>query len=155
MLEENKRNGQRKEEDNLTFFSFLKIERGPWEKAGIFSYLNSANFKKFSISMYLYMCIYNVINCVCTHPWLMEYIVRGEEELSSVFLNSYLVSVLMSLSDYLQLLTNPIPRAALKCRPCKQPHISVWKLSTCKSSVELVMAGMFGSGWSCYWNLRF
>lgn len=51
--------------------------------------------------MYLYMCIYNVINCVCIYLWLMEYIVRGEEEFSSVFLNFYLVFVLMSLFDYL------------------------------------------------------
>lgn len=81
----------------------------------------------------------------------MKYIVHGEEGLSSVFLNSpSFISVMTSLSDYLQLLTKPIPRGALKCRPCRQPSIHVWKLSTCKSSVALVTAGMFGSGWSCY-----
>lgn len=54
----------------------------------------------------------------------------------------------MRPSDYLQLLSKPIPKETLKGSPNRQP--SVWKPSTCKLSVALVMAGMFRSGWSCY-----
>ena len=80
----------------------------------------------------------------------MKYIVHGGGELGSGFLNSfYFISVMMSLPDYLQLLTKDIPRGTLKCRPCRQPSISVWKPSTCNSLIVLVMAGIFGSGCSC------
>lgn len=76
-------------------------------------------------------------------------IVHREEVFSSASPNSpYFISVMTSLSDYLQLLTKPIPRGALKYRPADS-QVSVGKLSTCKTSVALVTAGMFGSGWSC------
>ena len=60
----------------------------------------------------------------------MRYVVHGEEP-SGVFANaSCLVCVTMSLSDYPQLLTKPIPRGGFAlARPCRQPGTSVWKFA--------------------------
>lgn len=89
------------------------------------------------------------MNCGHTQPYVMKFMVHGEER-GSVFLNSSCsVSVMMSLPDDPQPLTKPIPKGALLCRPHSQPGTSIWKLCTCKSSVAPVMAGVFGSGWSC------
>lgn len=57
-----------------------------------------------------------------------------------------------SLSEYLQLLKEPIPARSFEVQTRRQPSISVWKPSTCKSSAALVAAGTFGSGWRGYWS---
>lgn len=72
---------------------------------------------------------------------IMKYTVHGEE-LSSGFLNSfYFISVMMSLSDYLQLLTKQIPRGALKCRPCRQPSYQ------CLETFHMQFLDSAGDGW--------
>lgn len=96
--------------------------------------------------MYLYMCLYNVINCVCTHSWLMEYIVRGGEELSSVFLNSYLVSVLLGLR-----VNEPIwlPTAADQSHPKGSFEVQTLQTATyqCLETFHMQVLSRAGDGW--------
>lgn len=71
----------------------------------------------------------------------MRYVVHGEE-LSGVFANaSCLVCVMMSLSDYPQLLTKPIPRGALLCPDPADSRVPV------SASLHRHVLSSTGDGW--------
>lgn len=88
--------------------------------------------------MYFYICIYNKL-CICVYTHICIMCRREARMFFKLWLFSF---VMMRPSDYLQLLSKPIPGGVLKCSPSRQP--SIWKPSLCKLSVALVQAGMFG-----------